>query len=449
MRVTVFALSLVVVSAGRLRAPPVNKGAVHDEDKAVAKSTSKAISKHEPVAKEVVHKNGTKPAAKVVGLPAAKQVVHKNGTEWALAWSMKVTKPVASLLVPKNVTKPVAKEAMHKNGTNPGAKEVALLAHKNATKPVVKESGTTPAEKEAVLLLHKNATNSPASHSAHKNGMKPAVKDIAHKNASKSISKNVTKAPSKSLSDEEQISNLQNGLKILANLKPAFTAQDASSKAPNGDLEKFAQGALSTELASKDSPVWAAIQSMLSVTKETAASMTGKSKSEQEKDMNRLKDVLNQKALIFGKVTQKANAIQTQRDDEYLLGVLMEHQKTWSMEQQLNVTKKFADNCEAAKKLLKNYNKSEPLAPQFAALMDQKNATAAAKDVTKKGPAAVHVLAEKTAAKMFLQLVSSFDRVRTTAKRVTKAPTAGKVAKEKAAVKIFLQVVSSFHRVQA
>lgn len=308
MRVTVLAISLVFASAGRLRAPPVNKGAVHDEDKAVAKSTSKAISKHEPVAKEVVHKNGTKPAANVVGLPAAKQVVHKNGTEWALAWSMKVTKPVASLL---NVTKPVAKEAMHKNGTNPGAKEVALLAHKNATKPVVKESaqknGTTPAE--AVLLLHKNATNSPASHSAHKNGMKPAVKDIAHKNASKSISKNVTKAPSKSLSDEEQISNLQNGLKILANLKPAFTAQDTSSKAPNGDLEKFAQGALSTELASKDSPVWSAIQSMLSVTKETAASMTGKSKSEQEKDMNRLKDVLNQKALIFGKVTDRKSVV--------------------------------------------------------------------------------------------------------------------------------------------
>jgi hypothetical protein len=428
MRLTVLALCLGFVTAGRLRAPPVTEGAVHDEDKAVAKGMSKAISKHELLAKEVVHKNGTTPAA----LPAAKQVVHKNGTKWAWAWS--------GLLAQKNVTKPVAKE-------------VALRMHKNAAKPVVKESaqknGTKLAEKESVLLLHRNATNSPASDDTHKIGMKPAVKDIAHKNASKSMIKNMTKSPSQNLNDEEQISSLLSGLKILGNLKPAFTAPDTSSNASHGDLEKFAQGALSTELASKDSPVWVAIQSMLSVTTKTAASMTGKSKSEQEDLMDGLRKVLNEKALVLGKVTQKANAIQTQRDDEYLLGVLMQHQKDWSMDQQLNVTKKFAENCEAAKKLLKNYNKSEPLAPQFAALMDQKNATAAAKDVTKKAPTAVHHVAEKTAAKMFLQLVSSFDRVRTIAKRVTKAPTAAKVAKEKAAVKIFLQVVSSFHRVQA
>jgi hypothetical protein len=334
MRVTVLALCLVFVTAGRLRAPPVIQGAVHGEDKAAAKGASKSISKHEPVAEEVVHKNVTKPAANVVGLHAAKQVVQKN----------------------------------------------------------------------------------------------------------------VTKSPGKNLTDEEQISNLQNGLKVLANLKPAFTALENISKAPHGDLDNFAQGALSTELASKDSPVWTAIQSMLSVTAETAVNMTGKSLSEREKYMNGLAEVLNEKALILGKVTQKANVVQTQRNDEYLLGVLMQHQKDWSMEQQLNATKKFADTCETAKKLLKSYNKSEPLAPQFAALMDQTNSTTAAKNMTKKAPA---VVGEKTAAKMFLQLVSSFDRVRATAKRVTKAPTAAKVARAKAAVNIFLQVVSSFHHVQA
>eukprot|EP00746_Dinoflagellata_sp_MGD_P067885 gnl/MRDRNA2_/MRDRNA2_28026_c0_seq1.p1 gnl/MRDRNA2_/MRDRNA2_28026_c0~~gnl/MRDRNA2_/MRDRNA2_28026_c0_seq1.p1 ORF type:complete len:301 (-),score=96.07 gnl/MRDRNA2_/MRDRNA2_28026_c0_seq1:123-1025(-) len=265
---------------------------------------------------------------------------------------------------------------------------------------------------------------------------------------SKAISKHepVAKEAPKNLTEEEQISNLQNGLKVLASLKPAFTAPGASSKAPNADLEKFAQGALSTELASKDSTVWAAIQSMLSVTAQTAANMTGKSKDEQEKYVNHLQDILNQNALVLAKATQKAHAKQTQRNDEYLLGVLMQHQKDWSMEEQLNTTRKFADNCEIAKKLLQIYNKSQPLAPQFAALMDQQNETAAPKYMTTQ---AVNVAAEKKAAKMFLQLVSSFDRVRATAKHVAKAPTEAKVAREKAAVKIFLQVVSSFHRVHS
>jgi len=201
-------------------------------------------------------------------------------------------------------------------------------------------------------------------------------------------------------------------------------------------------------LASKDSPVWGAIHSMLAFTSETAANMTSKSQIEQERYMNGLTKVLNEGALTLFKVTQKASAVQTQHDDEYLLGVLMQHQRDWSMEQQLNATKKFV-NCEAAKKLLQNYNKSEPLAPQFAALMDQKMANATAGNVTKKVLTTLKAAAEKTAAKMFLQLVSSFDRLRATARLATKAPTGAKVAKEKAAVKIFLQLVSSFDRVQA
>jgi len=169
-----------------------------------------------------------------------------------------------------------------------------------------------------------------------------------------------------------------------------------------------------------------------------------KIKNEQEEYMNRLTKTLNYNALVLDKETRKASAKQRVRSEEYLLGILMQHQKDWSMEEQLNTTRKFAesDNCEAAKKLLKNYNKSMPLAPQFAALMDQKNATA--QFMTEKAPKAVKVVTEKTAAKMFLQLVSSFDRVRHTAERLTKAPSAGLVSRHKRAVALFLQVVRSF-----
>jgi hypothetical protein len=279
---------------------------------------------------------------------------------------------------------------------------------------------------------------------------KPAAKKVAQTNgthlaAAPVATKDVTKAPSKIMTDEEQISNLQSGLKMLVSLKAAFTAQGIKTKAPNTDLEKFAQGAISNELASKESPVWASIERMLAVTDETAANMTGKSKSEKDEYMNSLAKTLNYNSLTLDKVTQKARTVQKQRSEEYLLGVLMQHQKDWSMEEQLNTTRKFAElgNCDAAKKLLNSYNKSMPLAPQFAALMDQKNATAQFM-TSEKAPKAAKVVTEHAAAKMFLQLVSSFDRVRHTAERLTKAPTPGKASRHKVAVAVFLQVVRSF-----
>ena len=38
----------------------------------------------------------------------------------------------------------------------------------------------------------------------------------------------------------------------------------------------------------------------------------------------------------------------------------------------VNATKTFVETCDAARQLLKSYNKSQPLAPQLAALMDHK-----------------------------------------------------------------------------
>merc|ERR1719171_2794688 len=94
--------------------------------------------------------------------------------------------------------------------------------------------------------------------------------------------------------------------------------------------------------------------------------MKGKNKAEQEKIMDNLEKTLNEKAQTLKTVTDKASVVQEQHSEEYLLGVLMQH------------------------------NSSQPLAPQLAALMDTKKAHAGAK-----------VAAEKAAAKLFIQLVDS------------------------------------------
>merc|ERR550537_1661951 len=113
--------------------------------------------------------------------------------------------------------------------------------------------------------------------------------------------------------------------------------------------------------------------------------------------MDSLEKVMNEKAATLKTVTDHAGEVQEQHSEEYLLGVLMHHQKDWSIEKQVNVTKNFTETCDAARQLLKSYNKSQPLAPQLAGLMDHK-----------KVPSAAKVVAEKGAAKMFHQLGSSF-----------------------------------------
>jgi len=217
-------------------------------------------------------------------------------------------------------------------------------------------------------------------------------------NATKNVTKNASKVPPKNLTADEQISALNKGLETIMKLKSVFTADD-SRLHPHSDVEKFAQGAMSNELSSKDSPVWGAIENMLTATARTTAEMKGKSKVEQDKMMDNLEQLMNDKAETLKNVTDKAGEIEEKHNEEYLLGVLMQHQKDWSIEKQLNVTKGFGSTCQAARELLKSYNQSQPLAPQLAALMDHK-----------KVPAAAKVAAEKSAAKMLLQLVSSLHR---------------------------------------
>lgn len=219
---------------------------------------------------------------------------------------------------------------------------------------------------------------------------------VAPKNATTNVTKDATKAPKKNMTADEQIQSLNSGLQTIMKLKAVFTAPTGEDAA-HSDVEKFAQGAMSSELASKDSPVWNAIQTMLTATAKTTKEMQGKTKAEQEKIMDNLEQTLNNKAATLKSVTDKASEVQEQHSEEYLLGVLMHHQKDWSIEKQVNATKTFEGNCAAAKELLKTYNKSQPLAPQLASLMDHR-----------KVPAAAKVVAEKGAAKMFLQLVSSF-----------------------------------------
>jgi len=236
-----------------------------------------------------------------------------------------------------------------------------------------------------------------------RNGTAVAVKPhVAAKNATTNATKNATKAPPKNMTADEQISSLNQGLETIMKLKAVFTAPTAALAAgTQSDVEKFAQGAMSSELASKDSPVWSAIENMLAATAKTTQQMKGKSKAEQEKIMDGLEKTMNAKAATLKSVTEKAGVVQEQHSEEYLLGVLMHHQKDWSIEKQVNATKTFVNTCDAAKELLKSYNSSQPLAPQLAALMDHK-----------KVPAAAKVAAEKGAAKMFLQLVNTFHTVR-------------------------------------
>merc|ERR1719265_79105 len=163
--------------------------------------------------------------------------------------------------------------------------------------------------------------------------------------------KNVTHAIKKNLTDDEQIQNLNSGLQTIMKLKAVFTAQDGVLDSAHSDVEKFAQGAMSSELSSKNSPVWAAIENMLTATAKTTEEMKGKSKAEQEKIMDNLESLMNQKAATLKSVTEKAGEVQEQHSEEYLLGVLMHHQKDWSIEKQVNATKTFVETCDAARQL--------------------------------------------------------------------------------------------------
>lgn len=253
------------------------------------------------------------------------------------------------------------------------ARQVLILA---ALTAVAAGLRTPPAA--APVKPHTNASAAPVA-AAKKNTTVAAQK------------KNVT--AKKNMTADEQIASLQQGLNAIEKLRTVFAAPE---QGPKGDLEEFAQGAMTTELSKKDSPVWDTISTMLSATSKVMGQLKGKSKAEQEKIMDNLETDLNGKAANLRKVTEHAGEVQEQRSEEYLLGVLMQHQKDWSIEKQVNATKTFTSTCTAANELLKHYDPKQPLAPQFAALMDAEKAKKGAK-----------VAGEKAAAKLFIQLADS------------------------------------------
>lgn len=262
----------------------------------------------------------------------------------------------------------------------------ALAAGRLLTPPAAK----VPAKEEkkaAPVKLHTNASSAPSA-------KKPTPVAATKKNTTvvAQKKKNATVAK-KNMTADEQIASLQQGLHAIEKLRTVFTAPEPGAK---GDLEEFAQGAMTTELSKKDSPVWDTISNMLSATSKIMGQLKGKSKADQEKLMDGLEKDLNGKAAGLRKVTEHAGEVQEQRSEEYLLGVLMQHQKDWSIEKQVNATKTFTSTCTAAAELLKHYNPKEPLAPQFAALMDAEKAKKGAK-----------VAADKAAAKLFIQLADS------------------------------------------
>merc|ERR1719310_387420 len=119
----------------------------------------------------------------------------------------------------------------------------------------------------------------------------------------------MTQVPAKkNLTADEQIASLS-GLETIMKLKAVFTAP-AGGMAGQSDVEKFAQGAMSSELASKDSPVWSAIETMLAATAKTTEQMKGKSRAEQEKIMDNLEKTLNDKSATLKNVTDKAGVVQ-------------------------------------------------------------------------------------------------------------------------------------------
>lgn len=232
-----------------------------------------------------------------------------------------------------------------------------------------------------------------------------------------SVAKNVTVAVSKvehvkkNLTEDEQVSQLENGLQAIKKLQGVFTGGDTSHQ----DLKVFAEGAMTTEMSRKDSTVWSAIESMLGATKQVMNQMKNASKVDKKKIMDGLEKTLDAKATDLKTITDKATEENDKHSAEYLLGLLNQHSKDWNMSQQLVTAKQFVNSSMAAFELVAKHNDKQPLAVQLAAIMDDiKNTTVKAKakaNTTLKAKTTVKanatVSAAKKAAKQFIQLVDS------------------------------------------
>uniref|UniRef100_A0A7S2I0Z1 Uncharacterized protein n=1 Tax=Alexandrium andersonii TaxID=327968 RepID=A0A7S2I0Z1_9DINO len=90
--------------------------------------------------------------------------------------------------------------------------------------------------------------------------------------------------------------------------------------------------------------------------------------------MEGLQGTIGDQAAALQNATVRANKEQEKHSEEYLLGLLMQHQKEWSEEKQLNVTRDFVRDCPVAKELLKRHRSGKPLAPELAAILDSRQA---------------------------------------------------------------------------
>jgi len=243
-----------------------------------------------------------------------------------------------------------------------------------------------------------------------------AADHIAPEKSQNTSHKNVTAQP---VSDEQKLENLQHGLMAIKGLKAMF---ESDTELSGGN--KFAQGALSSELSNDNSGIWDTINTMMAAANDAASKMKkGATASEKSKIMDSLENSLDGKAEDLNKGLVQVNEHQQDLDEEYVLGLLIMHQKDWTVAQQLNATKSLKSKNPLLEDFYEHHNSSKPLAAQLAALMDKKKAAKAsatpAKAVPAKAAAAKSAPKEektaskssKVAAKLFLQLASSFHEV--------------------------------------
>lgn len=229
--------------------------------------------------------------------------------------------------------------------------------------------------------------------------------------------KNVTAVP---VSDEQKLANLQHGLMAIKGLKAMF---ESDTELSGGN--KFAQGALSSELSKDSSGIWNTINTMMAAADDAAKKMkTNATAAEKSKIMDSLEDNLNGKAEELNKGLGQVNEHQQDLDEEYVLGLLIMHQKDWTVAKQLNATLALKKNNPVLEDFYEHHDSSKPLAAQLAELMDKKKAAKASAAPVKHEPAVKTVStpsspkvektaskSSKVAAKLFLQLASSFREI--------------------------------------
>jgi len=240
--------------------------------------------------------------------------------------------------------------------------------------------------KHSALVTTVSHSKAPALSQPAKFAAKSAVVAVRSNSSLKThkhhARKNHTK---KNLTDMEQLAGLKVGLETIKNLQADFTAGQ------DGSVKQLGEGAMTTELHKKDSKFWATIQHMLQETNGAMSKITNATTSGRRNILHDLESSINASAETLKDVTENVGKKQDKQSDEYLVGILNQHRNDWSMEKQLNVTKKFSAFSPTAQELLKHHNMKEPFATQLARLMDSAQSTSKPK-VAKK------------AAKLFLQL---------------------------------------------